>query len=54
MNATLTSMLRVYDDKNPAAPLVDTADRAEIASSMMIRTEANDVFYNIRPVVGCT
>jgi 1,2-dihydroxy-3-keto-5-methylthiopentene dioxygenase len=31
MNATLTSMLRVYDDKNPSAPLVDTSDRAEIA-----------------------
>lgn len=31
MNATLSSTLRVYDDKNPATPLVDTTDRAEIA-----------------------
>lgn len=31
MNATITSTLRVYDDTNPAKPLVDTSDRAEIA-----------------------
>jgi 1,2-dihydroxy-3-keto-5-methylthiopentene dioxygenase len=31
MNATLTSTLRVYDDANPATPLVDTTDRAQIA-----------------------
>jgi 1,2-dihydroxy-3-keto-5-methylthiopentene dioxygenase len=31
MNAALTSTLRVYDDTNPGAPLVDTTDRAEIA-----------------------
>lgn len=31
MNATIASTLRVYDDANPATPLVDTTDRAEIA-----------------------
>ncbi len=31
MNATVTSELRVYDDTNPAKPLVDTTNRAEIA-----------------------
>jgi 1,2-dihydroxy-3-keto-5-methylthiopentene dioxygenase len=31
MNVALTSTLRVYDETNPAAPLVDTTDRAEIA-----------------------
>jgi len=31
MNATLTSTLRVYDEKDGAKPLVDTTDRAEIA-----------------------
>jgi 1,2-dihydroxy-3-keto-5-methylthiopentene dioxygenase len=31
MNATVTSTLRVYDDTNPATPLVDTTDRVEIA-----------------------
>jgi 1,2-dihydroxy-3-keto-5-methylthiopentene dioxygenase len=31
MNATMTSTLRVYDDTNPAKPLVDTSDRSEIA-----------------------
>jgi 1,2-dihydroxy-3-keto-5-methylthiopentene dioxygenase len=31
MNATIASTLRVYDDTNPTAPLVDTTDRVEIA-----------------------
>ena len=31
MNATLTSTLRVYDDAQPSAPLIETTDRAEIA-----------------------
>jgi 1,2-dihydroxy-3-keto-5-methylthiopentene dioxygenase len=31
MNATLTSSLRVYDDANPSAPIVNTSDRAEMA-----------------------
>ena len=31
MNATLTSTLRVFDDADPSRPLVETADRAEIA-----------------------
>jgi 1,2-dihydroxy-3-keto-5-methylthiopentene dioxygenase len=30
MNATLTSTLRVYDEKDGAKPLVDTTDRTEI------------------------
>jgi 1,2-dihydroxy-3-keto-5-methylthiopentene dioxygenase len=30
MNTVLTSTLRVYDETNPAQPLVDTTDRAEI------------------------
>ena len=31
MNTVLTSTLRVYDEADPSKPLVDTADRAEIA-----------------------
>jgi 1,2-dihydroxy-3-keto-5-methylthiopentene dioxygenase len=31
MNATIASTLRVYDETNPSTPLVDTADRREIA-----------------------
>jgi 1,2-dihydroxy-3-keto-5-methylthiopentene dioxygenase len=31
MNTTLTSTLRVYDEKDGARPVVDTTDRAEIA-----------------------
>jgi 1,2-dihydroxy-3-keto-5-methylthiopentene dioxygenase len=34
MNATLTSTLRVYDDTDPSAPLIDTSDRAEIARTL--------------------
>jgi 1,2-dihydroxy-3-keto-5-methylthiopentene dioxygenase len=34
MNATLTSTLRVYDDANPTAPLVDTTDRAQIVREL--------------------
>jgi len=41
MNATLTSTLRVYDEKDGSVPLVDTTDRAEIAR---ILGEQNIIF----------
>jgi 1,2-dihydroxy-3-keto-5-methylthiopentene dioxygenase len=41
MNATLTSTLRVYDENDPAKPLVDTTDRAEIARLLA----AHDILF---------
>ena len=41
MNTTLTSTLRVYDERDGSRPLIDTTDRAEIARLL---NEANVIF----------